>query len=84
MLFTSWSIQEVDLLYSDSEARHSTGIGKTVDESLKRLLGVPRQNGIFYEEHLAYDNLPHFGFGTKVGQVQDIPIAFGLEVHSVD
>lgn len=43
---------------------------------------MPRQNCIFYEEHLAYDSLSHFGFGTKVGQVEDVAIASGVEVHS--
>ena len=54
-------------------------MGEAVDESLKRLLRVNRQSS----EHLAYENLSHFGVGTKTDQVEETAIASRVEIRSV-
>ena len=53
-------------------------MGGAVDESLKCLFGV---SCFVFDEHLGYENLSHFGFGTKNNQVEETVTASGLEIY---
>ena len=56
---------------------NSLHMGEAVDKSLKCLLRVSGQS---FKEYLAYKNLVHSDFSTKVGQVEETVIPFGVEV----
>lgn len=53
-------------------------MSKAVDESLQCLFRVSRQSCIVSEEHLPYENLPHFGLSSEVGKVEHAVVCVEL------